>query len=107
MITFNSRQSTLGNVKNLFPSLSPSFQETDNRYVVFNNKEVDMDKDREQVWTLLLTVRGLLHAVDDTHFSNPFLVRCQETVMTNASQLADMLGGPHTRYGLVYCAHLH
>ena len=85
-----------------FLSSLPVIQDTDNRYVVFNNKEEDVDKKGEQVRTLLLAVRDLLHAVDDKHFSNPFLLRCQETVMTNASQLADMLEGTHTRYELLF-----
>ena len=74
-------------------------QETDRRFVVFNNKEVVQEKNSQQVKRLLQTVRGKLATTDNKHFTNPFLLRCEQHVLRHAAQLTDMLEGTQARSG--------
>ena len=74
-------------------------QETDRRFVVFNNKEVVQEKNNQQVKRLLQTVRGMLATTDSKHFTNPFLLRCEQHVLRHTAHLVEMLEGTLARSG--------
>ena len=57
------------------------------------------EKNNQLVKRLLQTVRGMLATTDSKHFTNRFLLRCEQHVMRHAAHLAEMLEGTLARSG--------